>query len=257
MEGVKPLNPDEAPRSVFVLAERYEPMEGPWHSHRRAQLIHASEGVLTVRTREGLWVVPPQRAVWVLPGVAHQISSRRGFWLRTLYAEPGALPLPPRCCVVAVDRLVDELLIAASAFGPGYPVEGPEARLIQVIIDRLPPLAVAPLHLPRPRDARVRRIADVLAKDPTDSRTLEALASKVGVTARTAARLFLAETGLTFGQWRQQLRLLVALEKLGEGESVSSVALDVGYQDVSSFIAAFKAALGETPARYFRKQARG
>lgn len=254
MGGVKkPINPDEALRPVFVLAERYEPLEGPWHAHRRAQLIHASEGVLTVRTKEGLWVVPPQRAVWVLPGVAHQISSRRRFWLRTLYAEPGAVPLPPRCCVVAVDRLVHELLIAASGFGPGFPPDGPEARLIQVIIDRLPPLAVAPLHLPQPQDARVRRIADLLVRDPADARTLEDFARKAGVTARTAARLFLKETGLTFGQWRQQLRLLVALEKLGEGESVSSVALDVGYQDVSSFIAAFKAALGETPARYFRK----
>lgn len=72
------------------------------------------------------------------------------------------------------------------------------------------------------------------------------------MTVRTAARRFVAETGMPFGRWRQQLRLLAALERLGAGESVTSVALDVGYEDVSAFIAAFKAAMGETPARYFK-----
>jgi len=246
------IDPDTAERPVFVLADRHEALEGPWHAHRRAQLLHASEGVLAVRTQAGRWIVPPHRAVWVLPGVVHQVSSRKGFQLRTLYVEPGETPLPPACCVVAVDRLVDELLAAAAAFGPAYPRGGPEERLVRVILDRLPHLATAPLHLPHPSDPRLGRIADALVADPADPRPLEALASTAGVTPRTAARLFLKETGLTFGQWRQQLRLLAALEHLGEGESVTHAALSVGYADVSSFIAVFKAALGETPARYFR-----
>ena len=70
---------------------------------------------------------------------------------------------------------------------------------------------------------------------------------------RTAARLFRQETGMSFGQWRLQLRLLTALEQLGTGDTVSNVALNVGYSDVSSFIAVFKAALGETPAKYFKQ----
>ncbi len=246
------IDPDQTERGVFVLSERYEPLEGPWHTHRRAQLIHASEGVLTARTSAGLWVVPPQRAVWILPGVAHQVSSRKAFWLRTLYVEPGAAPLPEACCVVGVDRLVDELLIAASGFGADYPLGGPEERLIRVILDRLPQLKVSPLHLPAPRDARLKGLAEALATNPADARTLGELAVAAGMTERTLARLFLKETGQTFGQWRRQLRLLAALERLGAGESVSNVALAVGYADVSSFTAVFTSALGETPARYFR-----
>jgi hypothetical protein len=72
-------------------------------------------------------VVPPQRAVWILPGIAHQVSSRKAFWLRTLYVEPGAAPLPDECCVVGVDRLVDELLIAASEFGANHPPVAPRS----------------------------------------------------------------------------------------------------------------------------------
>jgi AraC-like DNA-binding protein len=75
-----------------------------------------------------------------------------------------------------------------------------------------------------------------------------------GMIERTAARLFQKETGLSFGKWRQQLRMLKALEILGAGASVIQVALEVGYNDVSSFIAVFKKAYGETPAKYFACQ---
>jgi AraC-like DNA-binding protein len=249
------VDPDAGARAAFVLDERSEATEGRWHAHRRSQLVHAAEGVLTITTPAGRWVAPPQRAVWVPSGMEHAVASRRPFRLLTLYVEPAAAPLPGECRVVAVDRLVEELLAAAAAFGADYPPDGPEERLVRVILDRLPELAVAPLHLPEPRSAQLRRITAALARDPADRRTLEEWAASVAMTRRTAARRFLAETGMTFGRWRQQFRLLVAVERLGAGESVSEVAFEVGYEDVSSFIGAFKAAMGETPARYFRGRA--
>jgi AraC-like DNA-binding protein len=251
----KHIDPDAAPRLAFVLASKLEATKGSWHAHRRAQLVHAAEGVITVSTAAGRWVAPPQRAVWVPPSMKHAVASSRPFKLLTLYVEPSLvisqLPDVPR--VVAVDRLVEELLGAAAAFGPAYPAEGAEARLVRVILDRLPLLAVAPLlHLPEPTSPALKRITSALAKDPADKRTLDEWARAVGMTVRTAARGFVRETSLSFGRWRQQLRLLVALERLGAGASVTSVAFDVGYDDVSSFIAAFKSATGETPARYFK-----
>jgi transcriptional regulator GlxA family with amidase domain len=154
--------------------------------------------------------------------------------------------------VVAVERLVDELLATASEFDPASLADDPQSHLLQVIADRLPGLPAVPLSLTLPRDPRALSIAGVLTADPAKPCVLDDLAKAAGVTARTAARLFVKETGLTFGQWRQQLRLLTALGRLGTGASVTRVALEVGYSDVSSFIAVFKDALGETPARYFR-----
>ena len=249
----KPLvDPDQAARPVFVLSERYAALRSPWHRHQRAQFVYASEGVHTVRTDTGLWVVPPQRAVWILPGERHRGSAPRGCWLRTLYAQPGAAPLPPQCCVVNVDRLLGLLLVEASGFGADYPEQGPEQRLMQVIVDRLAALDVVSAHLPWPTDPRLLQLAQRLEADPADQRPLAALAADCGMTDRTAARLFAKDTGLSFGQWRQQLRLLKALEPLSQGRSVTLVALDVGYADVSSFIAVFRQAFGDTPARYFR-----
>jgi AraC-like DNA-binding protein len=163
-----------------------------------------------------------------------------------------AAPLPPHSCAVVPDPLVAALLNAAAGLPHDQPFDEPAARLVQVLLDRLPGLRTVPLGLNWPRDPRAERIAAALSANPADAAVLEDLAVAAGVTGRTAARLFVKETGQTFGQWRQQLRLLVALEHLGAGASVTQVALEVGYSDVSSFIAVFRDAFGDTPARYFR-----
>ena len=242
------LDPDVSVRPVFVLSDRHEQVNVPWHAHRRVQLLHVSEGVLTVRTRTTRFVVPPQRGVWIGSGIEHRIEARSPFWLTTCYVDPDCVSLPPRPVVVAVDRLVDELLIAASRFGGTYPEDGPESRLMAVLLDRLQGLPTSDIALPDPRDERLRRITDRLLLDPALNEPLATLAHKAALTERTAARLFLRETGMTYGRWRQQMRLQRALEHLAVGKSVTQAAFAVGYADVSSFITAFKNLFGRTPA---------
>jgi AraC-like DNA-binding protein len=249
---IEAYNPDQAKKSIFVVSEYFPANTGFWHAHRRVQLIHAADGVLTVKTRTGLWVVPPHRGVWVSSRLEHNVTSRKGFWLRTLYAEPEMIQVPGQCCIVTVDRLLSELLIAASEFGTDYPPQGPEQRLIQVILDRLSKLTTVSAYLPRPLDPRLSRLSQYLEKQPADNTALDKLALKAGLSGRTAARLFVKETGMTFGPWRQQLRLLCAMEFLDTGKSVTDAAFEVGYRDVSAFIVAFKKAFGTTPAKYFK-----
>ncbi|MGF6802828.1 AraC-like DNA-binding protein [Paraburkholderia youngii] len=169
-------------------------------------------------------------------------------------ADPAAdpAPLPTQTGALIPDALVQALLAAAADLPHDQSPDEPACRLLQVLLDRVAGLPAAPLGLNWPRDPRAQRIAEALSANPAQSLVLDELAAAAGVTARTAARLFAKETGQTFGQWRQQLRLLAALEHLGAGESVTQVALEVGYNDVSSFIAVFRDAFGDTPARYFR-----
>ncbi|MCA3243434.1 MAG: helix-turn-helix transcriptional regulator [Rubrivivax sp.] len=244
------FDPDTAPRQTMVLSVPYKPGIGDWHAHRRAQLIHASEGVVTVQTKSGHWVVPPQRAVWMPPGERHCVSSRRGYQLTTVYIGRSA-GLPTRPAVVAVSALLDELLKAAALAGGKYPRQGPAARLMRVLLDQLPTELltheIPSLHLPEPRDARLRRMMAPVLADPACPTGLAELAAAAGLSMRSASRMFLMETGLTPGDWRTQRRLLSALEALIQGESVTQVALAVGYQDTSSFIAVFRRAFGVTP----------
>ena len=224
----------------------------PRHRHRRAQLVYASSGVMTVTTDGGTFVVPPQRAVWMPGGVTHRIDAPSPVAMRTLYVEPSAVPdFPKAVCVLQVSALLRELILAAIAARPDYPPGGPEDRIMSVILDQIRILPVAPLSLPIPADPRLRQIVETLIADPSDARGLEQWARSAGASARTLARLFSAQTGMSFRAWRQQRRLLRALEMLAAGDRVTAVAIELGYESTSAFSAMFRRCLGTTPTRYF------
>ena len=126
-----------------------------------------------------------------------------------------------------------------------------QARLIGVIIDQLQTISTIPLRLPMPLDQRAVRVAEILRQKPDDTRSIEQISKTVGAAKRTIERLFLSETDMTFGKWRQQLRLLHALRLLASGQSVTTVGFEVGYDSTSAFIAAFKNVFGTTPGRYY------
>ncbi|MFV0475442.1 MAG: AraC family transcriptional regulator [Pikeienuella sp.] len=244
------INPDDAEAAVFVLSDRHDRIAGPWHRHRRLQFLHVSEGVLAVETETARFVIPPQRAVWIPPGMNHRILSETPFWLTTCYIDLARVDLSrDAACAVSVDRLSDALLIAVAGLGASGPRSPGEARKVTVLIDCLSDLPDFDVVLPLPASDRLRRLAKPLMEEPACNATLAALAAQAGLTERTAARLFKAETGLSFGVWRLQLRLQSALALLSSGASVTGTAFAVGYQDVSSFIAAFRAAFGRTPSQ--------
>ena len=240
-------------RAVVVHAADYPSgARVPPHRHAVAQLIYASEGVMTVTTAAGRWVVPPQRGVWVPPRVAHRIRMTGEVHMRTVYLEPGRVEdAPTGCCVVHISPLMRELILRAVSFDGSEPAEGPEERVVALLVDEIRAARVAPLHLPTPVDSRLLRVTGALRDDPGDARTLDDWSRSAGASARTLARLFLRETGMGFRAWRQQARLLRALERLADGEPVTRVALELGYESPSAFIAMFRRTLGETPGRYF------
>ena len=124
---------------------------------------------------------------------------------------------------------------------------------MNVILDLVQTLKIAPLDLPIPTDTRFKKISKTLTVNPGDNRTLEDWGKSVGATSRTLARLFQLETGMGFRQWRQQMRILESLRRLGREEQVTTVALDLGYDSPSAFIAMFRKVLGKTPGQYFKE----
>lgn len=241
------------PRPIATLASDYpRGHEIAPHRHARAQLVYASHGVMTVTAAAGSWVVPPQRAVWIPAGDAHAIRIDRDLSMRSLYIRPDAVAgLPGVCRVVNVSALLRALILRAMTVPPLYDEDGPDGRVLRVLLDELHALPSTPLHLPRPQDLRLKRVTDALLIEPADRRPLDAWARHAGASPRTLARLFLAETGMGFRAWRQRARLLHALVALADDVPVTAVAFDAGYDSPSAFIAAFKREFGTTPARYF------
>ncbi len=222
------------------------------HHHDWHQLLYACEGVMRVQTVQGVWVVPPSRAVWIPAFTVHEVHPIRRVSLRNIYLDPQVFDgLADGCCVVDVPALLRELVLRVCALSRDYDEQGADNRLVQVLVDQLMAVEQVAFHLPRPRDARLQQLCDVLLADPADPRTLAEWAQTLSCSSRTLSRLFQGQTGQSFGQWRQQARLLAALVMLAQGRPVVAVALSLGYDSQSAFITMFRRATGTTPARYF------
>jgi AraC-like DNA-binding protein len=246
-------------REPHVAARAFDYANGetvPPHVHGRHQLLYASSGVMTVRTARGGWIVPPHRGVWIPARVRHSIEMSGAVSMRTLYLRTDVVRRGlDGCRVVNVPPLLRELLLHAVERGGLDRRRPADRRLIAVLLDQLDALPEAPLHLPEPRDPRAQRIAARLRADPGARGTLADVVPHAGASRRTLERLFRSDVGMSLGRWRHQLRLSYALRLLAEGRAVTGVALDVGYDGASAFVAAFRRAFGVTPGKYFRGSA--
>lgn len=249
-----PDDPDTIPRAVVGLT-----IEGDFvgetdpHQHRKAQLIYVISGVITIEAESGIWTVPPQCAVWIPAGVSHLARSTGHITIGSLYIEQGlAAAFPEECGIVFVQPLLRELLVRFISGPQLYPEgETREARLVSVLLDELQAAPIEPLHLPMPQDRRLRRLAEMLINTPSLRFTIEEWGARVGASKRTLSRLFQRETGMSFIRWKQQLHVGLALQQLALGEPVTNIALDLGYESASGFIAMFRRMLGHPPVRYF------
>jgi AraC-like DNA-binding protein len=221
------------------------------------QLVYASRGVMTVSTSQGTWVVPPHRAVWIPAGVAYAVQMSGRVTVRSLFFRPRLRGrLPESCVALNVSPLVRELVLHVSRRNTLRRDVAADRRLARVLLEQLETLEAEPLQLPMPADARAREAARLLQADPSGPPALRKLARSAGASKRTLERLFARETAMTLGRWRRRLRLVESLRRLALGHAVTRVALDVGYQSPSAFVAAFRRELGTTPSRYFGETAR-
>ncbi|GGI23859.1 transcriptional regulator [Bradyrhizobium guangdongense] len=239
-------------RSAPVIAVRVDAdgtkEEVPEHSHRKGQLVMSLGGGVTCRIPSGLWMVPPHCAVWIPSRMPHSNRATANARLFFVYVEAELVDLPDRCCTISISPLLRELIVELSD-GTQHD-EARRQRLIGVLLGELPRMPVQQLHLPLSREPRLKRIAASLADNPADRRTLAQWADHVALSESSLARLIAKETGLTFGRWRQQLHLIVAIRELASGASVQQVSAELGYESVTAFITMFRKALGKPPARY-------
>ena len=247
-----PVGPGTA---VFCRARDYQAdtVIALHHHPDRHQLVYAESGVLVVHAGSGRWVVPSTRAIWMPAGMGHRVDCLGMVRMRSLYIAPQAMPTAPaEASTVSITPLLAALIHAAVEVPQPYDPLSRDGRLMHLILDELQALPVLPLHLPDPRDPRLRRIARHWQRRPHDGSTLQDWASRLQVDVKTIQRLCTRELGMTFGQWRQQTRLLHALEQLAQGHKIIDVALALGYDSPSAFASMFKKRFGLSPSQFFR-----
>ncbi len=225
------------------------------HSHPRGQLIYASRGVMRIFCENESWIVPPYQAVWVPPNIKHNVFFPEKVTLRNLFIDQSLTDnLPQKCTVLKISELLHQLILKVSIIEDNYQKDSSIYRLMMVVIDELTEALPTELGLPTGTDQRLLKVMNILLKNIQDNRNLESLGKLAGASSRTLSRLFIKETGLSFGTWRRRLRLQEAIKLLDKGHSVTEVAFELGYKSPSAFIEMFRHALGESPMNFLKNK---
>lgn len=215
-------------------------------------LIHSPNGLLVVHTTRGNWVVPPAAVLRLAADVTYHIHKAQAVQVYSLALDDELdqrLPAPGR--LYRLTPLLRELFHVLC----GHGTAGGQIDRMSMLVDLLQEAGIwhddlSPRCLGSPQDARVARICEYIRNNLDTPRTLQDWANDIACDTRTLHRLFVQEFGLSFVQWRQQARLMAALEWLARGRQVMDVALDLGYQTQSAFTAMFRREMGITPTQW-------
>lgn len=225
------------------------------HQHPWGQVTYALNGAVQVNANHQTWFVPPLRAIWIPPQVKHEVRTLERAQLRAIYVDSSVAPISGADCVVLeVSGLMRELVrsLTTIELSDGNHQVGREAHLVACLLDELAHAAPLPLNVPMPRDSRLRNLCEIVIAEPASNQSLQDLSRQVGASERTLARLFQSEMQMSFGLWRQQMRLARAAPLIARGLPLSVVAAELGYASQSAFSAMFKRTFGQSPSAFFK-----
>lgn len=215
-------------------------------------LVFAQTGLFTAMTDSVAWTVPAHRALCVPDGTRVQIETAGRVGIRCLYLDVSLGILGDVVRVVNLTSLTRELTLHAVNAAPMDLTAPTDAAAITLLSEQIASEPGAPLRLPLPDDPVSQDVAHAIMTKP--EHPLDDLIREANASRRTVERRFSAETGMSLGKWRRRARVLASVAKLAEGDSVTSVAVTVGYSSPSSFVAAFRAELGTSPRDFMCNQ---
>lgn len=247
---------DHLPRPIIAIGTRYPDghVIKP-HQHRRGQLISSASGVIVLTTAEGAWVMPPQRGMWIPPATEHHVRMVGAVRMQSLYLLPDAIPtMPSHCQVVSISPFMRSLMTEALELPLEQDLDSRASALMALIHHEMRQLPALPLSLRYPAHGPLAAQCRRFVQSPRIHDTIDDWSAELGMSRRAFTRLFRRETGLSFMAWRQQACLLCAMPRLAAGESVTTVAIDLGYENPAAFTLMFKRAFGSPPLTYLGRR---
>lgn len=218
------------------------------HEHAEHQLSWVAHGQLAVEAADGSWILPPSHAVWIPGGTPHALRATRPTQLYCLYLLPADCSIDwTATTVVAADPMLRHVILYLTR--PDLS-DAAAQRARALLVDLLRPAPGAAPDVPMPVDAPARALAEAIVAAPADGRGLRDWAAALHVSEKTLRRAFVAETGLTFTDWRTRVRLRASLPLLADQLPVAAVAARVGYRSANGYINAFRRHFGRTPGSY-------
>lgn len=243
---------DSLPRAIYSRSQNLLARQVfPLHAHRWNQFVYATSGTLVVTVADTWYVITPEQAIWVPTGVEHTTGALNGAEFRNLYvADIPDLRMPSDCTVFSVTALLRALIVELESVSQRAGDDAYIDSLNAVIFEQLRRLPVQDFHLPWPRSPMLSRMCEALHASPADARSLRDWGLELGASARTLARRFEKEMGISLREWRYRLRLFLAVEWLCTDRSVTEIALALGYGSTSAFTYMFRQAMGCSPTEW-------
>ncbi len=224
------------------------------HAHPRAQIISCNSGVMEVVTKRNIWIVNSLQSVWIASNEEHQVYFPNNVRVITAFIDKSKLKhLPKNSFAFNNSAFLNSLLEKIISFSNPNKFTQQQKRVLEVFLDEISTLKPSTTFLPTSQDKRIKIVVDSLMNNMSSKHTIDYYANKSSVSPRTLSRLFNKELGMSFGDWKMRLKLMEAVKQLGEKKTVKEIAFGLGYENVSSFTAAFKKHFGKTPTNYLAK----
>lgn len=287
---MRPVNyHEDLPRGIpdfpleFYYVDSHHPryqMDCHWHDE--FELIHVSEGTLRV-TLDGMeHLLHAGDTAFVAGGQAHAASADNCVYKCTVF-DPAMLLRSGDACKSYIHRIQNSSVIVSPCFPASCtPVHEAMERLFRTAFDpSRPPNALlvfgalmdffgwvfeekayvdSPAELPR-STRRIRPLKQVLAfieQHYAEPITLTQLSETAGMSPKYFCRFFRQMTRRTPIDYLNYYRVECACQELSTTEkSVTEVALDCGFNDISYFIKTFRRHKGVSPGKYLASLTQG
>lgn len=216
------------------------------HAHDMGQLIYIEHGVLSLEVDGKIWAIAPGRLHWIPAGVEHASRSHGEvrFW-RTLVSGDFARRLPDGITVLDASQLIVCAMDRLRSLQSGDAFAKP---LVDIIVHEINAGTADAPGMRLPTSSRMRDWALGFLAEPKIKTGIDVAAEAVAMSRRSFTRHFEQEVGMTFAAWKRAVIVHRATVRLAEGAAVGDVALDVGYESASAFIAMFKMVSGRLPS---------
>jgi AraC-like DNA-binding protein/mannose-6-phosphate isomerase-like protein (cupin superfamily) len=225
------------------------------HQHKRAQLLYAAVGTMIVVTEQGSWLVTPGEAAWIAAELAHEVQMIGVVSTRSLYLAPGIfVDEAKEARVICVPALLRNLLFVAVDAPLEYDVNGRDGLVMQLLLHEISTSPTLPNGIPIPKNVRLAKLCRKFLNEMSPHDTIDSWSAALNMSRRTFTRLFKLETSMSFTVWRRQVFLFSALPRLLAGESVTRVAIELGYNSPGAFTTMFRRTFGVSPTRYVSQQ---
>lgn len=232
--------------------EKEHSLRSRMHSHAKGQLVYVKSGTAIVMLEDRICSVLPRQLLWIPGGVSHNVILRNNVDFRAVYLDQKRFAsLSQYVEIFIISPLLEEVIetMCRSPFHTDWMV-GTEFHLQSLLIDKIRATAYFPSWPPLPYDSRVRKYLKRYHLKGEMVPRLNELASHCGASERTIHRLFVQGTGMCYQQWRQQVRLKLALDLLTTDKPITEIAHYLEFSTTSAFISFFKHHWGITPKKY-------